>query len=329
MATAGFNVTDDIKSKADELADQFAKNGGGNKSDFFRALLETYQMQMAAGAMPGRSDEIAHVNELLGQFKTVYLASLTLAQNAADVARKEQAATIERNEKTISDLQEKSLKLKEAADAAHTERDAARTELKERTAELDSIKKELEATQAASEKNAATAAETIEQTKRFNETLQAQMDEMRKKVEKAATELEAAAALEAESEKLKADLHAAIERAEKAEAEAAGLSKKLAEQTEKAKTDATELKGRYDEKFDNLREKLTNEKEAAVLEERRFVDSQLRAAVDAADVKHQERIDKMQAAIDKLTEQRDAWQEKFYALREEQKGSEQAETPEG
>ena len=328
MATAGFNVSDDIKNKADELADQFAKNGGGNKSDFFRALLETYQMQMAAGTMPGRSDEIAHVDELLGQFKTVYLSSLTLAQNAADVARKEQSETIERNEKIISDLQEKTAKLKETADAAHAERDAARTELKERTAALDAVKKELEATQAVFEKNAAAAEETIEQTKRFNETLQAQMDEMRKKAEESATELEAAATLEAESEKLKADLHSAIERAEKAEAEAAGLSKKLAEQTEKAKTDATELKGRYDEKFDNLREKLENEKQSAILDERRTGEAQLCAAVDAADEKHQERIDKMQSAIDKLTEQRDAWQEKFYALREEQKGSEQAETSE-
>ena len=51
--------------------------------------------------------------------------------------------------------------------------------------------------------------------------------------------------------------------------------------------------------------------------------------MDAADEKYQERIDKMQSAIDKLTEQRDQWQEKFYALREEQKGSKQAETPEG
>ena len=307
MATAGFNVSDDIKSKADALAAQFAENGGGNKSDFFRALLDTYQMQVAAGAMPGRSDEIAHVDDLLGQIKTVYLSSLSLAQNAADVAKKEQAAAIERNEKTITDLQEKTLKLKEAADVAGEERDAVRQELDERMKELESLKKD-----------AATAAETIEQTKRFNQTLQEQLDELREKAEAARAELEAAAALKEEVAKLKANLASAVTRAEKAEGEVDVLTKKLADATEKAKTDATELKGRYDVKFDNLREKLTNEKEAAVLAER-----------SSADQKHQERIDKLQATIDKLTEQRDQWQEKFYALREGQKGSGQAETSEG
>ena len=307
MATAGFNVSDDIKSKADALAAQFAENGGGNKSDFFRALLDTYQMQVAAGAMPGRSDEIAHVDDLLGQIKTVYLSSLSLAQNAADVARKEQAAAIERNEKTITDLQEKSAKLKEAADEAGEERDAVRQELDERLKELESLKKD-----------AATAAETIEQTKRFNQTLQEQLDELREKAEAARTELEAAADLEGEVAKLKDDLAAAVARAEKAENEASNLSQKLTDATEKVKTDATELKGRYDEKFDNLRAKLKNEKEAAVLAER-----------SAADEKNHARIDKMQATIDKLTEQRDQWQEKFYALREGQTGNEQTVTSEG
>ena len=324
MATAGFNVPDDVKSKADALAEQFAENGGGNKSEFFRALLDTYQMQMAAGAMPGRSDEIAHVDDLLGQIKTVYLSSLSLAQNAADVARKEQAAAIERNEKVISDLQEKSAKLKEDVDAARSERDAIRTELDERLAELDSIQQDLEATKAAATKDAATAAETIEQTKRFNETLQAQLDEMRKKSEETVAELAAAAALEDEVTKLKSDLSAAVARAEKAEGEVDAIKKQLSDTTEKAKMDATELNGRYKEKFDNLREKLENEKQSAILDERRTGEAQLRAAVDAADEKHQERIDKMQSAIDRLTEQRDQWQEKFYALREKQKGSEQA-----
>jgi DNA repair exonuclease SbcCD ATPase subunit len=302
--------------------DKIAEESGLKKAEILPVLLTSYATAQAKSILPGRATEIENVGNLLDQIKTAYLASLELNANAEERIRAEFIARIENNEQAMSSLKEK-------ADAAMADAKDAKSALADLTKERDALAKRAEAAENELAKEREAAAEEKDRLVKFNESLQAQVEALKEKAEAATAELQAAAALEEESAKAKSELQAAIQRAEKAEAEAAELSKKLTDATEKAKTDATVLKGRYDEKFDNLREKLKNEKQSAILDERRTGEAQLRAAVDAADEKHQGRIDKMQAAIDKLTEQRDQWQEKFYALREEQKGSEQAETPEG
>jgi len=300
--------------------DKIAEESGLKKAEILPVLLSSYATAQAKSILPGRATEIENVTSLLDQIKTAYLASLELNANAEARIRAEFAARIENNEQAISSLKEKA--------------DCSTSEAKEAKAMLADVSKKLEEETTRADETETTlgkfhreAAEEKDRMLKFNASLQAQVDTLKEKADAAASELEAAAALETENAKMKDELRAAIARAEKAETEAAEFAKKLTEATEKAKTDATELKGRYDEKFDNLREKLENEKEAAVLGERRVGEAQLRSAVAAADEKHQERIDKMQAAIDKLTEQRDAWQEKFYALRDMPNDKEETDKP--
>ena len=309
-----------VRADEDTIAklEALAEESGMRKADLLPVLLDCYAREQAKGALPNRSTEIDNVRSLLAQIDHAYLASLELAANADARIREEYAARLATNEQAIVSLKEKaataSSEAKEAKDALaniENERDAEAARADAAEAALEKLQKESE--------------EEKDRLLKFNASLQAQIGTLQEKSDAAAAELEAASALEAENEKLKADAKAAIERAEKAEASAADLTDKLKEAAEKAKSDATELKGRYDEKFDNLREKLSNEKEKAVLDERRTGEMQLRAAVDASDEKHQERVEKMQAAIDKITEQRDIWQEKFYSLRDAKESKEESD----
>ena len=278
--------------------DKIAEESGLKKAEVLPVLLSTYATAQAKSFLPGRATEIENVTNLLDQIKTAYLASLELNANAEARIRSEFAARIENNEQASASGAEK-------ADRATNEAKEVKSTLADVSKKLEEETKRANETETTLGKLHREAAEEKARLVKFNETLQVQADTLKEKVDAAATELEATAALESENARLKDDCQDAIKRAEKAEAEAANFAKKLDEAVEKAKTDATELKGRYDERFDNLREKLENEKEAALIKER-----------NAANQRHQERIDKMQASIDKLTEQRDAWQEKFYELRD-------------
>ena len=297
---------DETLKKLETLADE----SGMRKADLLPVLIDCYAREQAKGALPNRSTEIDNVRSLLAQIDHAYLASLELAANADARIREEYAARLATNEQAVASLKEKADK---AASEAKEVKDALADTKEERDAEAaraDAAEEELEKLQGE-------AAEEKDRLLKFNSSLQAQVDVLKEKADAAAAELEAAAALESENAKIKDELTEVTGRAERAEREADELQKKLDDAKEKANLEATELKGRYDEKIDNRREKLKNEKEAAVLDARSDGEAQLRSAVAAADEKHQERIDKMQAAIDKLTEQRDAWQEKFYALRDE------------
>ena len=307
-----------VRADEDTIAklEALAEESGMRKADLLPVLLDCYAREQAKGALPNRSTEIDNVRSLLAQIDHAYLASLELAANADARIREEYAARLATNEQAVASLKEKS-------DKAEGEAKEAKDALADVKEERDAEAARADAAEAALEKLQGEAAEEKDRLLKFNAALQSQVDALKEKADAVAAELEAAAAIESENAKIQDELTEVTGRAERAEREADELQKKLDDAKEKAKLGATELKGRYDEKIDNLREKLKNEKEAAVLDARRDGEAQLRSAVAAADEKHQERIDKMQEAIDKLTEQRDTWQEKFYALRDEDKKDQQ------
>ena len=241
--------------------EQIAETSGMKKAELLPALMSAYEVQEAKGALPGRATEIANVENLLGQIKTAYIASLELNANAEERIRSEFVTRIENNEQAVASLKAK-------AEAATASADELKDALSTVTSERDAAVTRAEAAEGALAKLQADTEAEKEQMSRFNISLQSQVDTLKAQAEAAAEEVAAAAAIESENLKLTEENKAAIERATKAEAEVANFSEKLKDEQKKAKEDVTELKGRYEEKLDNLREKLANEKEAAVLKER-------------------------------------------------------------
>lgn len=237
--------------------EQIAETSGMKKAELLPALMSAYEVQEAKGALPGRATEIANVENLLGQIKTAYIASLELNANAEERIRSEFVTRIENNEQAVASLKAK-------AEAATASADELKDALSTVTSERDAAVTRAEAAEGALAKLQADTEAEKEQMSRFNISLQSQVDTLKAQAEAATS----SAAIESENLKLTEENKAAIERATKAEAEVANLSEKLKDEQKKAKEDVTELKGRYEEKLDNLREKLANEKEAAVLKER-------------------------------------------------------------
>ena len=225
---------------------EIAEAAGLKKSELLPVLLASYSQTQAKAALPGRGTEIENVESLLNQLKDAYLHSLELNVNAEQRIRQEFETRIASNEQAVASLKQK-------ADAAVAKEQEAKAALDAITAERDELKIRAENADAAIEKL---------------RDLQEQVTDMREKIEASKAELEAAAELEKQSADLKSNLKAAEDRAEKSEAEAADLRKKLEDAKVRADADRVELKGRYDEKIDNLRDKLENEKQAAVLAER-------------------------------------------------------------
>lgn len=151
--------------------------------------------------------------------------------------------------------------------------------------ELKNAQNALVATQTSAEKQAAKDAEAIAETKKFNEVLQGQV-----------------ADLQAQIDALNKQLADEKERAEK---QAAALNKQIEDEKQHAKDQIAELTDRFKERAENAEQAAKNRLDAAVLAER-----------EQCTTKAQERIDKMQASLDKATEQRDEWREKYYALRD-------------
>lgn len=82
MATVGFSASEQDKKHIDELADSFVKEHGGNKADFLAAMVSAYESSKARQELPGRVDEINHVENLLGGLRTAYMSSLAMAKAA-------------------------------------------------------------------------------------------------------------------------------------------------------------------------------------------------------------------------------------------------------
>lgn len=258
---------------------EIAEAAGLKKSELLPVLLASYAQEQAKAALPGRGTEIDHVESLLNQLKDAYLHSLEINANAEARIRQEFAARIENNEQAVASLKAK-------ADAAVAKEQEAKAALDAVTAERDELKTRAENVDAALEKLRDESAKQKDQLEKFNKSLQEQVTDMREKIEASKAELEAAAELEKQSADLKFNLKAAEDRAEKSEAEAADLRKKLEDAKVRADADRVELKGRYDEKMDNLRDKLENEKQAAVLAERQKQQEAAAAKMEKAEQKY-------------------------------------------
>lgn len=271
--------------RADEATiaqlEKLADESGMKKTELLPALLSAYATEQAKGALPGRASEIENVESLLAQIKTAYLASLELNANAEARIRTEYEARIASNEQAVESLKEK-------AERATMEAKEAKAALADCTKERDDANARANTAEAALEKLHGDTAEEKDRMLKFNASLQAQVDTLKEKAEATAAELAAAAELEKESAKTKAQLKDALARAEKAEAEAADLRGKLTDAQTKAKDDLTELRGRYDEKMDNLRGKMANEKDAAVIEERKKVTAEMQQQVEKYQTRYEE-----------------------------------------
>ena len=290
--------------------------------------LAGHYMQSQAAKEQGREAEVGQFRSLLNQLSDAYTQSLQLYANVEETTRQKFEARIASAEQSVASL-------KEAADAAKAEAkdaqdwiNAVKKERDDLSDELSRLKDALEAATASADADAEKHESALEEMRQLNTLLKEKNETLTQKVEASEAELAAAVELETTAKEAKEEAKKEAARADAAEAEVPRLTAELAAAQEKAKADFQELKGRYEEKLDAQKDRLENEKETAVLDERRHVEAVFRASLEAAEEKHQERIEKMQAAIDKLTEQRDAWQEKFYALRDMQKTSEPTETPE-
>jgi len=105
MATVGFSASEQDKKHIDELAESFIKEHGGNKSSFLAAMVSAYEISLATTELPGRADEIEHVDNLLTDFRSAYIASLSMAKAAKTEAAAAVAAEVERVNSVQSKLQ--------------------------------------------------------------------------------------------------------------------------------------------------------------------------------------------------------------------------------
>ena len=290
--------------------------------------LAGHYMQSQAAKAQGREAEVGQFRSLLNQLSDAYTQSLQLYANVEETTRQKFEARIASAEQSVASLKETADAAKAEAKDAQDRINAVKKERDDPSDERSRLKDALEAATASADADAEKHESALEEMRQLNTLLKEKNETLTQKVEASEAELAAAVELETTAKEAKEEAKKEAARADAAEAEVPRLTAELAAAQEKAKADFQELKGRYEEKLDAQKDRLENEKETAVLDERRHVEAVFRASLEATEEKHQDRIEKMQAAIDKLTEQRDAWQEKFYALRDTTKASEQAETPE-
>lgn len=289
----------------------------------FSALSSMYEQNKMA-VEQGRTKEVQQFQTLLQQVADTYLGSLEINGQAEQRIRVEYAARIESAEQSVASLKEAAEKAKQAQTKAEDAYIALAKEHDQQTEELKNAQNALVAAKTSAEKQAAKDAESIAETKKFNEVLQGQVADLQAKLDAMKAEVEAAVALEEEAKTAKqqaqeiaaekAGLQAQIDalnkqladEKERAEKQAAALNQQIEDEKQHAKDQIAELTGRFKERADNAEQAAKNRLDAAVLAER-----------EQCTKKAQERIDKMQASLDKATEQRDAWQAKFYELKEQ------------
>lgn len=260
--------------------DKIAEESGMKKAELLPVLLNAYAVQQAKGPLPGRQTEIENVASSLDQIKTAYLPSLELNCNAEARIREEFAARLQSNEQAVASL-------KEQTEQAKTAARNAQAVLKETEERADAEAKRADGVEATLEKLQHESKEREAQLVRFNDSLQSQVDTLKAKADANDAELKAAAALESENAKLKTDLATANTRAEKAEEAAANLKQQLTDAVKKSEDEKLELKGRYDEKLENLRDKMTNEKDAAILKERQKTMDEMQKQIDEVQKKYE------------------------------------------
>lgn len=261
MATAGFNVSDEMKSRIDEAAGRFVDENGGSKADFLGAMLAAWESSVAKNALAGRADEIEHVEHLLDGMRTAYMSSLAMAQAAKTDAMEATAREMEKSRAEAGRLHEDIATLKkQLADAAAT------------AAELDELRATISDVEARADRaNAAREAAEAERSE-LSAIFQRQIREAEGRAEALAAEVEAARAVKSERDKLAGELATARADAEanaKKITELEGIIKKMecdAQATaKKHQTEIDQLNGRFAERMEIAAARAENEKSQAVL----------------------------------------------------------------
>lgn len=226
MATAGFNVSDELKQRVDKAAEQFVSDNGGSKGDFLTAMLSAWETSAARMALPGRADDINDFENHLSALKTSYLQSLSIAKSARDEADIAVTAEIQK------------------AQAKQAEMVTTINDLKAKLKETEANIKEIEAK---------AAKEIADNAKAFN----AQRDELKEIAAKAKEADKAKAQVEKLTKEI-ADSKNELERLKGRYQEKMELAKEKAETERKqavieAKDEITKIK---DKEIDELKEKI-------------------------------------------------------------------------
>lgn len=145
MATIGFSATDEQKAKVDQLAEQWIKDNGGNKSDFLSAAIAALENANAKEALAGRADEIEHVEKLLEGVRVAYMSSLSIAMTARDEAATAAAKEIEKAKRVQDTLQAKIDELKARTSEAEQKAEAAEEEAEHLQTAFDAANKRADA----------------------------------------------------------------------------------------------------------------------------------------------------------------------------------------
>lgn len=244
-----------------ESLDAWAEEKGLRNNEVLPALIRAAQMAEERGKLTGRRTEIDNFTSLLSQLEAAYIASLNLASNADERIRNEFAAQLERQDKTISNLQEQLAEAKqqsanakkelaeqkEANDALITAEAEARKA--EATAQAQVQKSEEQAAKAQNTADELTSL-TTSQAKEIAELKQemATLNDLKKQLADSQAELAKANGNIAKLEDKQKDLKAKLDAAK-----------------QEAQAEAERIRGRYEEKLEVATERAANDKQAAVL----------------------------------------------------------------
>ncbi len=244
-----------------ESLDSWAEAKGLRNNEILPALIRAAQMAEEKGKLTGRSTEIDNFSSLLSQLEAAYVASLNLASNADERIKNEFAAQLERQDKTISNLQEQLAEAKQQAAAAKAElseqKDANNALI---TAEAEARKAEATAKAQVekSEEQAAKAQNTADELTSLTTSQAKEIAELKK-------ELASLDALKKQLADSQAELAKAKGNISRLDENQKDLKAKLDAAKQEAKAEAERIRGRYDEKLEVAAERAANEKQAAVL----------------------------------------------------------------
>ncbi len=288
----------------DKLQD-IASSLGMTWDETFSALSALYEQNQQASHQ-GRTAEMKQFQALLQQLADSYTAALAYNATAEDRIRQEYAARIMTSEQAVESLKERAQKAEQEKDKADVHVIEMDGKVSDLTKELKGVSSEYMEYQRRAEQKAKEDASSITETKRNNEVLQRQVTNLAEQVDSMKEKVASVDAVNAELAKVRDEARQSAVSLDAARKEIETLKKELADAKAAAQAREQELKGRYDERAENAKQAAENDKQKAVLAER-----------EQAAARAQERIDKMQEQVDKATARADEWQEKYYALKEQ------------
>lgn len=165
-----------------EDADAFRKyceEMGWNQAEGFEHMIKTLELNKAKNAMPGRAVEIESFEKYMKDVLSAYLQSLEINANAEARIRDQFASSLDRKDKTISDLQSKVADLEDKKSVAEQTATASAQAAAQAIKDTEMATKQAET----ATKRAETAEKLIEER---DKTIAAQANELAMIKEKAA-----------------------------------------------------------------------------------------------------------------------------------------------